>query len=399
MKKPLTFTITHKEGKARAGIVKTPHGSFHTPTFTPVGTQATIRSLDGLDFERLGIEVLLANTYHLHIRPGDKIVKKMGKLHKFMNWDKPIFTDSGGFQVFSFGFGKEHQVGKVAQNYFVGDAELGKRGENWAKIDDKGVTFKDHIRGHYIRFTPKISMQIQSNLGADIIFAFDECTSPFHDHAYTQESLKRTHRWAAESIKHHDKTQALFGVVQGGLFEDLRKESAKKIGSMDFDGFGIGGPIGRTKKEMHQILEWVVPYLPEAKPRHLLGIGAVEDIFEGVDRGMDTFDCVAPTRWARRGHIYLLPQSGGTQTNKFRFDIGLKRYEKDTKPLDPHCSCYVCKNHTRAYLRHLFMAKEFTYYKLASYHNEHFMLRLMEDIRDAIRKKQFKRLKKKWLKK
>lgn len=394
--KDMEFKILNKDGKARTGIIKTKHGSFHTPAFTPVGTCASVRGLDQQDLEGLGAEIVLANTYHLHLRPGDSVVKKFGGLHKFMSWKGPIITDSGGFQAFSLGYGMEHGVGKIADNIFTGKSPAAKN-EKWATIDDKGVNFKNHIDGSMVRLNPKISMKIQSNLGSDIIFAFDECTSPLSSRKYVAESLGRTHKWALECLKYYDKKQALFGIVQGSYFKDLRLKSAKFIGSLPFDGFGIGGSLGKTKQDMVEILKWVMPLLPSSKPKHLLGIGAVEDIFNCVEQGVDMFDCVAPTRWGRRGHLYIGPKSGGAFANKFRINIRLAKYKLDKKPIDKGCSCYVCKNYSRGYLRHLLVSKEISFHKLAAYHNEHFILNLMKEIRVAINKKKLKVLKKKWL--
>ena len=383
------------KSKARLGKVKTSHGSFSTPAFIPVATLATIRSLDQKDMADLGAEALLANTYHLHLRPGEKLIKKFGGLHKFINWDKPIVTDSGGFQAFSLGFGMEHGIGKIA--YFPENTRHHKKGEKFAEVDDKGVTFRNPYHGAKVRLTPQNSMQIQSGLGADIIFAFDECTSPLSSKAYTAEALKRTHKWAELSLKYHNKKQALFGIVQGGMYKDLRVKSAKFIGKLPFPGFGIGGSLGKSKEDMHKILEWTIPLLPKNKPRHLLGIGAVEDLFESVERGIDMFDCVAPTRWARRGHVYVTPAAGGNKHNKFRIHIDRKEYTEDKKPIDNTCSCYTCKNYSRAYLRHLFVSNELTYFRLASLHNLNFLLRLMEKIRASIKENSFKKLKKEWL--
>jgi queuine tRNA-ribosyltransferase/7-cyano-7-deazaguanine tRNA-ribosyltransferase len=395
----MRFKITHKNRYLRTGIVKTKHGKFKTPAFIPVATLASVRSLDNRDLEELGAEVVLANTYHLLLRPGDKTVKELGGLHKFMNYKKPIITDSGGFQAFSLGFGMEHGVGKIANNIFLeGLRKRNYHGEKWAKVDDKGVLFKNPITRDKVRLTPKKSIEIQSNLSSDIIFAFDECTSPLSDKKYTAKALERTHKWAEECLKYYNKKQALFGIVQGGEYKDLRVKSAKFIGSKDFAGFGIGGSLGKSKRDMLNILEWVIPLLPKEKPRHLLGIGVVEDIFESVERGVDMFDCVAPTRWARRGRLYLTPNAGGNRKNKFRINIGNKKFEKDEKPVDENCSCYVCKNYSRAYLRHLYISGELSYFRLASYHNLYFMLRLMEKIRVSIKKSYFSKLKKEWLK-
>jgi len=396
-----SFKILKKDKKARLGKVKTSHGSFDTPAFIPVATTATIRGLDNRDIEEMDPGIILANTYHLHLRPGDDVIKKMGGLHKFMNFQGPIITDSGGFQAFSLGFAVEHGVGKIANNYLDFSNRKHTKSLNkekkFAHVDDKGVTFKDPINGDIRKLNPKISMKIQSNLGVDIIFAFDECTSPLAGKKYTSVALERTHKWALRCLKYYDKKQALFGIVQGGEYKDLRIKSAKFIGKLKFDGFGIGGSLGKSKDDMHKIMEWVIPLLPEGKPRHLLGIGAVEDIFEAVSRGVDTFDCVAPTRWARRGHVYIGPSSGGNPKNKFRFNIENRKYEKDKKPIDKECDCYTCKNHSRSYLRHLFKASELTYFRLASIHNLTFILNLMKDIRKSIKDGMFGKLKKKWL--
>jgi queuine tRNA-ribosyltransferase len=393
----MKFEILNKCKKARTGIVTTKHGSFNTPCFTPVATLASVRSLDSQDLENLNAEIVLANTYHLHLRPGDKIIKKFKGIHNFMAWKGPIITDSGGFQAFSLGYGMEHGVGKIADNIFTGDKTKEFKGENWAKIDDKGVIFKNPINGDKVKLTPKISMKIQSNLGSDIIFAFDECTSPLSSKKYTSIALNRTHKWAKECLKHYDKKQALFGIIQGGAYKDLREKSAKFIGKLPFDGFGIGGSLGKTKQDMINIFKWTIPYLPENKPKHLLGIGSVDDLFNAVELGIDMFDCVAPTRWGRRGHLYITPKQGGNVNNKFRINIRQKKFKEDKKPIDKNCSCYVCKNYSRAYLRHLLVAKEISFHRLASYHNEHFILRLMEQIRESINSGTFLKLKKLWL--
>ncbi|MBW2974377.1 tRNA guanosine(34) transglycosylase Tgt [Candidatus Woesearchaeota archaeon] len=389
-----------KNSLARIGRVKTRHGSFETPVFIPVATAATIRALDNKDIIDLGASVVLANTYHLHLRPGDELIKRLGGLHRFMDWDMPIVTDSGGFQAFSLGFAVEHNVGKIADNYL--DFKDKKSDTNvdhkkFAHVDEHGVSFRDPIHGNKLKLTPKKSMEIQSNLGSDIIFAFDECTSPLSDKAYTAEALQRTHRWAEQCLKYYNKQQALFGIVQGGAYKDLRLKSAGFMDDLPFSGFGIGGSLGKSKHDMHKILDWTIPLLSKEKPRHLLGIGAVEDLFNAVERGIDMFDCVAPTRWARRGHVYISPSAGGTMKNKFRFNIENKRYEDDKKPIDKACSCYACRNHSRAYLRHLFKSKELTYFRLSSIHNLNFILRLMEKIRESIKEGNFRKLKKEWL--
>jgi len=386
------FTLILQDKKARLGIIKTPHGSFETPYFIPVATAATVRALDQQDMKCLKAGVLLANTFHLHLRPGDELIKKLGGLHKFMSWENPIVTDSGGFQAFSLGFGMEHGVGKIG-NIFTNQTP--NQNPKLAKVDNFGVTFNSQIDGKIIRLTPKTSIEIQNNLGADIIFAFDECTSPLSGYEYTKIALKRTHSWAEECIRYHkNKKQALFGIVQGGAYNDLRIKSAKFINSLSFDGFGIGGSLGNSKTDMHKILDWTIPLLDKNKPRHLLGIGAIEDIFNSVEKGIDTFDCVAPTRWARRGHLYISPKEKGSQKNKFRINIATAKFKEDKKPIDKSCSCYVCKNYSRAYLRHLHTANELTYFRLASYHNLNFILRLMEQIRTSIKENSFQKLKK-----
>lgn len=391
-----------KKSKARTGIIKTSHGNIHTPYFIPVATAASVRALDQKDMEDLGAEVLLANTYHLHLRPGDNLIKKLGGLHKFMNWKKPLFTDSGGFQVFSLGFGMEQGIGKLG-NIFSGSGKINenKKSDKWAFVDDKGVKFKEPYTGKIAHLNPKKSIEIQQNLGADIILAFDECTSPLSDYKYTKISMERTHRWAIESLKYHKKAnktkQALYGIVQGGYFKDLRIKSAKFISSLNFDGIAIGGFLGKTKKDMYKTLDWTMPLLPKKKPVHLLGIGAIEDIFGCVERGIDTFDCVMPTRLARRGSLFISPESKGSIKNKFRINIENAKFRADKNPIDKSCDCMTCRNYSRAYLNHLNKAKELTYFKLATYHNIHFMLKLMENIRNAINNGNFEKLKKEWI--
>jgi len=364
----------HKKSKARLGLVKTPHGDIRTPAFFPVATKATVKSLTPEDIKEIGFEAVLANTYHLYLQPGHKIVKKIGGLHKFMNWSGPISTDSGGFQVFSLGAALGTGIGKLVKG---GDdlKEKNTRVGKLSKVDEDGVTFTSHLDGSSHRFTPEVSIKIQEDLGADIIFTFDECTSPLDDYDYTEKSMQRTHRWAERCLKAHKrKDQALFGIVQGGLFEDLRKQSAQFIGSLPFDGFGIGGSFG--KKEMKNALNWIIPYLPEDKPRHLLGIGYLDDIKKAVKCGIDLFDCVYPTRVARHGTLL---------TNSGEMNIFKSSFKTDKKPIMKNCQCYTCQNYSRAYLHHLFKAKEMLAARLATYHNLWFMARFMEDIRQKIK--------------
>lgn len=397
----ITFKITSRDGKARSGIVKTPHGEFHTPAYVNVGTKATVKAVSPKDLKDAGVEAVLCNTYHLYLRPGADLIKKMGGLHKFMAWDGPIVTDSGGFQVFSLGSGMEHGVGKVIPWFPDVGGDKNKKfqkQEVLAHISDEGVEFRSHIDKSLHNIGPEKSMEIQNKLGADILFAFDECTSPLHDHKYTKNAVQRTFDWAKRSLKaHKNKNQALFGVIQGGNFKDLRKLSSKQISSLNFPGFGIGGPMGRTKKDMMNILDWTIPELPDSKPRHMLGIGGVEDLFYCVERGIDMFDCVLPTRLARVGIIFISPKLGGNIKNKWRMHITNEKFKQDKKPIDPECDCYTCRNFSRAYLRHLFKSEELLSYNLASIHNIRFVQRLMKDIREAISKRRFKALKKAWL--
>lgn len=364
----------------RAGIITTPHGEIKTPAFVTVGTKATVKALTPEMVNSLGAQVVLANTYHLYLQPGDGLVAKAGGLHNFMNWSGPMMTDSGGFQVFSLGaaYG-EGGVSKFAKEGVQKIEELAKEDDTTvklAKIDEDGVTFKSHIDGLEHRFTPERSMQIQHNLGADIIFAFDECTSPSADYDYQKQAMERTHRWAKRSLEEHKKLgggQALFGIVQGGRHQDLREESARVIGGMDFDGFGVGGSF--DKEDIGTAVGWVNAILPEDKPRHLLGIGEPEDIVEGVKNGCDTFDCVTPTRMARNGT--LITKAG-------RLNILNAQYREDFTPLEEGCGCYTCQHYTRAYLAHLFRAKEMLAGTLASVHNLYFLINMTNEIREKI---------------
>jgi len=372
MYKFFKITKKHSKSKARLGLIKTLHGVIHTPAFFPVATKATIKSLTPEDIKKIGFEAVLANTYHLYLQPGHKIIKKLGGLHRFMNWSGPIATDSGGFQVFSLGAAFKKKIGKILKDDYQEKPKT--QIAKLVKIDNNGVDFTSHLDGSLHRFTPESSIKIQEDLGADIIFVFDECTSPLASYDYTKRSMKKTHQWAERCLKAKKSKQALFGIVQGGPFEDLRKESAQFIGQLPFDGFGIGGSFG--KGEMKKTLDWVIPYLPENKPRHLLGIGYLDDIKEAVKRGIDLFDCVYPTRLARHG-TFLTDQG---QLNIFKGG-----YKLDKKPIMKNCSCYTCQNFTRAYLHHLFKAKEILGARLATFHNLHFMYQFMEKIRKDIR--------------
>jgi queuine tRNA-ribosyltransferase len=389
--------VEDNETWARMGVIETKRGSIQTPYFVPVATLATVRALDGNDLQSLGVNCTLANTYHLHSRPGDEVIKRLGGLHSFMNFSRPILTDSGGFQAFSLGFGREHNINKVGGVFPDGRNAEEKR-ENLTKIKNNGIYFKSIYDGAWYFLDAERSMQIQSNLGSDIIMAFDECTSPLSDYEYTKLAMNRTHNWASQSLEYHDRTQAIYGIIQGGWFEDLREESTNFIAAHPFDGIAVGGSLGNNKKDMHQVLEWIIPNL-DNRPRHLLGIGEIDDIFECVQRGIDTFDCVSPTRVARRGNLFLSIGSGGRLKNKFRLNIKSTRYKEDQNPIDPSCNCPTCTNYSRAYLRHLFVSKELTYFRLASMHNIYFMLNLMDDIRESIKFGTFLDLKNKWLSK
>ncbi|MHB9019705.1 MAG: tRNA guanosine(34) transglycosylase Tgt [Minisyncoccota bacterium] len=370
-----------KKSNARAGVIDTPHGQIHTPAFYPVGTKATVKGITPVQLNDMGIEAVLCNTYHLFLRPGDKVVKKFGGLHKFMNWQKPIITDSGGFQVFSLGLGLEHGASKIPAADLEARKKRNANIEKFARITEDGVYFRSFLDGSKHFIGPEESMKIQENLGADIIFAFDECTSPFSDYEYTKEAMERTHRWAIRSLKAHSrKDQMLFGIVQGGEFKDLRLESSKFIGSMDFDGFGIGGSFGKFKKNVKNILDYSVEYLPENKPKHLLGIGSVEDIIEAIRRGIDTFDCVTPTRLGRNGTAL---------TKKGNLNMRSSQLALDKKPIEKGCGCYTCTNFTRGYVRHLFQSGEMLAGILTTIHNLYFMEKLMRGIRQDIMKGKF----------
>ncbi len=344
------FHIKARNGRARTGIFATPHGSLVTPVFAPVGTQATVKTLTPEHLNEIRASLVLSNTYHLYLRPGDELVREMGGLHRFMQWPHPMLTDSGGFQVFS-----------LAQT---------------RKIDDDGVTFKSHIDGSTHRFTPEKSIAIQENLGADIIMAFDECSDP-NDHTYSRLAMERTHRWAERSLKAQTRRdQALFGIMQGGVQADLRAESARFIASLDTPGIAIGGlSVGETKQEMHDTLDVVSPLLPENKPRYLMGVGTPEDLINGVARGVDIFDCVLPTRLARH-HSAFAPEG--------RLNLMNAAFARDPRPIDETCDCYTCRTFTRAYIRHLIVAREFLAGTLISIHNLRALIRLMEQIQSFI---------------
>ncbi len=404
----LSFEIVHKDrnSRARTGIITTPHGRIETPVFVPVGTLATVKSITPKDLEEMGAQIILGNTYHLYLRPGAEKVKRFGGLAKFMGWKGPTITDSGGFQAFSLGYGLEHSIGKIAKMFPDEETDQKEQKKSvsiktkLAVVDDDGVTFHSHIDNSKHRFTPELSIELQEKIGADIMLAFDECTSPLSSYEYTKEALKRTHNWAMQSFEAHRTNQALFGIIQGGEYRDLREESAKFISGIPFEGYAIGGSLGKSKNDMHNIIDWTVSELDgldENKPRHLLGVGGVDDIFECVERGIDMFDCVGPTRMARSGMLLISPDSGGCSENKWRIRIQNSEFSDDENPIDKNCDCYACQTFSRGYLKHLFVNRELLAYRLASYHNLYFMINLFGRIRKSIINGTFFELKKKWV--
>ena len=358
-KDAVTYELLKKDKrtKARRGIVHTPHGDIQTPVFMPVGTQATVKAMRPEQVKEMGAEIILSNTYHLYLRPGHEIVKEAGGLHKFMNWDRAILTDSGGFQVFSLG--------------------------PLRKITEEGAEFRSHIDGSKHMISPEKSMEIQNALGSDIMMAFDECAPYPADREYIIPSMERTHRWLERCKAYHKNTekQSLFGIMQGGMYHDLRKQSAKAIVDLDLPGYAIGGlSVGEPKELFLEILSGCVDHLPDNKLRYIMGVGTPDYLFEGVEQGVDMFDCVLPTRIARHGMA---------MTSHGRLNIKNARFERDFTPLDPECDCYTCRNYSRAYLRHLFKADEMLSAMLLSNHNLHFLVNMMKNIRLAIEEDRF----------
>lgn len=380
----IKFKILKKSkiSKARYGILETEHGIIETPSLVAVATQGVIKTLSSEEVIKTKTQVLICNTFHLHLKPGEKIIKNSGGLHKFMNWQKPLMTDSGGFQVFSMGFGKDFGIGKIAK-YFPGkDLEILEKSKQpkEIKITDDGVYFRSPIDGRELFLGPKESIKIQEDLGADIIFTFDECTPPNSSYEYAQKSLERTHKWARICLETKKSKQALFGIIQGSHFKDLRIKSAKFISSLGFDGFGIGGDLGRSKNDMIKILKWVIPYLPQDKPRHLLGIGKLEDIEIIIKNGIDLFDCTVPTQYARRGVAFI------EKNRKFvMINLNKAKFLKDKNPLDKNCNCFVCQNYKRNYISHLLRAQEITAMSLLTFHNLYLFNNFVEKIREKIK--------------
>ncbi len=378
-----------KKSHARLGVLRTAHGLVETPALVPVATQAAVKTLTAAQAMAAGSQILICNTFHLHLKPGEKIVRTQGGLHKFMGWPRPLMTDSGGFQVFSLGFGRDYGMGKILKTDSTAEiirgqpsptlktVELGQQ-PKLLKITAEGVRFTSYLDGKVIELDSKRSIRIQEALGADIIFAFDEPTSPIATKEYVAASLRRTHRWAKECLDAQTSPkQALYGIVQGGRYKDLRLESARHIASLPFPGFGIGGEFGSDKATMTKMLRSTNAILPEEKPRHLLGIGHPEDILPIIKEGVDTFDCIVPTHYARRGIAF---------TAKGRLDVGKAAFLKDKRPLDSKCECATCGIHSRAYLCHLFRAKEIAAMSLLTFHNLYFFNDYVAKAREAIRK-------------
>jgi queuine tRNA-ribosyltransferase/7-cyano-7-deazaguanine tRNA-ribosyltransferase len=394
------FEILAKDGEARSGRLATPHGSIETPSFVAVGTLGSVRALSVQDLKKIGTQAVICNTYHLHLQPGEELIAQMGGLHGFMGWDKPLMTDSGGFQIFSLGAAKEHGVGKIASIFPGGEDRGGKNSlkkrRPLVSIDETSATFTSYLDGSHRRFTPEGIIAFQLKLGADIVLVLDECTSPLHDYAYTKAAMERTHRWSERALKafqkNRDGLQSLFGIVQGGAYRDLREESAAFISDRGFDGYAIGGSLGKSKEDMHRVLEWSIPLLQTDRPRHLLGIGTVEDIFEIVKRGIDLFDCVAPTRLASTGTLLKKGEA------RFRIHIQNEKYKNDSLPVDEECRCQTCSDYSRAYLRHLFMSGEPLGVRLAAIHNLHFLETMMALIRKAIKNGKLHELTQEWIK-
>ncbi len=359
----ISFQLTHTDGRARAGVLRTPHGEIHTPVFMPVGTQATVKAVPPRDLEAMEAQIILANTYHLYLRPGDDLIARRGGLHRFMGWSRPILTDSGGFQVFSL--------------------------SAMRKIDDDGVTFKSHLDGSLHRFTPEKAVSIQENLGADIIMCLDECPPPT-DRDYNHIALARTHAWAVRCRQAHRRAdQALFGIVQGGIFPDLRERSARFLVALDFPGYAIGGlAVGESKADMFQVITWMDDLLPADKPRYLMGVGEPTDLIRAMARGVDMADCVLPTRLARHGAAF---------TRDGRINMRNRVYAEDDCPIDPECDCYACRHFSRAYIRHLLQAGEILGVYLMSVHNIAFLLNLMREMRAAIVEGRFQAFAERWL--
>ncbi|UCF10153.1 MAG: tRNA guanosine(34) transglycosylase Tgt [Candidatus Bipolaricaulota bacterium] len=384
---PFDVVQRSANGLARTGRLHTAHGTVETPAFVPVATRGTIKGVEPDALRALGAQVMICNSYHLHLAPGEEVIADLGGLHRFTGWAGPMMTDSGGFQVFSLGAGKAHGVGKVASVFpdeAVGDAPRRIPGDenSLVRLGEDGVEFRSILDGSWHRFSPESVVTLQRRLGPDIALVLDECTSPLHDYHYTKAAMERPHRWAERALaafaESDARGQMLFGIVQGGAFRDLREESARTLASLDFPGLAIGGSLGRSKAEMHAVLDWTVARLPEGRPRHLLGIGEIEDIFAAVRRGVDSVDCASATRIARNGSVFL------RGAPRHRINLRNAAYRDDPAPIDASCDCFTCRHHSRAYLRHLYRSGELSFARLATIHNLRTVIRLMASIREAI---------------
>ncbi len=419
MKPSFEIIRKDKKTKARAGVIKTPHGDIETPSFVPVGTQGTVKAVSPRDLREMGAQVVLANTYHLHLRPGEDLIKKASGLAHWMSWEdgphfapnsakatlgkkatrgKPTMTDSGGFQVFSLGIGKEGGGVKFLREQITnGKLQISNEEPRprLNKITEEGVTFQSHIDGSTHVLSSEISIKIQEKLGADLIVGFDDLESPKYSYEETKKSLELTNRWLIRSKNaHKNPSQLLYGVTHGGPFEDLRKLSATFV-DKNFDAIGMGG-AHFSKENLYEVVDWTTDIVSDEKPRHLLGIGEVNDIFEVIERGVDAFDCVIPTRIGRTGFFFISPPQGNVK-NRFRTDIDKPIYAKDQRPLSNDCLCYACQNFSRAYISHLFKSRELLAYNLLSIHNLYFLINLTKQIRQSILDDNFSSLKKKWL--
>ena len=393
-----SFEILARDQRARAGRLFTPHGVVETPAFVPVATRAAIPGLSAEDLRALGAQILITNAFHLHLQPGEEVIRAAGGLQRFMDWPGPIMIDSGGFQIFSLGEGRKQGLSKVDSGY----PREGNRGQPppafnarpLVRVDEAGAEFISYRDGSRHRFTPEGVVENGLDLGADLIMPLDECTSPLYSYEATRAALERTHRWALRSLavfqEREHEGQALFGIIQGGDCEDLRQESARFVAGQAFDGLAIGGYLGQSRARMAQVLRWTIPHLPESKPRHLLGIGWVEDVLEAVDQGIDLLDCAAPTRLALTGTLLA------KRAKRFRLRIRSEIFRKDLRPVEADCTCAACRGYSRAYLRHLFMVGEPLGIHLAVRHNLHFMENLMKEIRSAIKVGKLKALIREW---
>lgn len=372
----IRFTILKesKHSRARAGLIETPHGVVETPALVPVATQAAIKALTPEEAASAGAQILITNTYHTHLRPGEAVIKRAGGLHRFMNWPRPLMTDSGGFQVFSLGFGEDHGVGKILSEKRKKIISAGDQPKK-LNITDRGVLFRSSIDGREVFLGPKESIAIQESLGADIMFSFDECTSPLANYEYVKKSLERTNRWIRASLAARRSNQALYGIVQGSHFKDLRAQSAKFASSLDFDGFGIGGDLGIGKDVTKKILSWTIPLLDKRKPRHLLGIGRLDDLELAIRGGADTFDCIVPTRYGRHGIAF---------TAEGKINLRQAQFLKDKNPLDKTCACRVCMAHRRNYISHLVRAGEISALSMLTFHNLFYYHAVIAKIRKKI---------------